>query len=185
MVLNVKADDSVRVTWMNALRRAPGTCGLKDAPGDALLPKITPLNVDVRWSPEEQADDTSNENATLTSELDLDDDIDPSCSELYPFRNEQATQLCPTRGAQPDLGAGRFGSWTGVNCHAVQSGYRRARQPRAERRNHQETQRSTSALAATNQFNENGKELPGSAMIASQTPRRIIKPIRWAELPFS
>ena len=78
MVMNVNAGDCVRVTWLNALRRADGMSGLKDAPGDALMPKITSLNVDVRWSPEEEADDTPNENATLTSELDVDDDIEPS-----------------------------------------------------------------------------------------------------------
>ncbi|SEK48291.1 hypothetical protein SAMN05421666_1271 [Roseovarius nanhaiticus] len=78
MVMNVNAGDCVRVTWINALRREKGSSGLKDAPGDALMPKITSLNVDVRWSPEEEADDTPNENANLTSELDVDDDIEPS-----------------------------------------------------------------------------------------------------------
>ena len=78
MVMNVNAGDCVRVTWINALRREKGTSGLKDAPGDARMPKITSLNVEVQWSPDEAADDEPNENATLTSELADDNDIEPS-----------------------------------------------------------------------------------------------------------
>jgi hypothetical protein len=42
------------------------------------MPKITSLNVDVRWSPEEEVDDTPNENSPLGSEFDPDDDLVPS-----------------------------------------------------------------------------------------------------------
>lgn len=58
MVLTVNAGDCVKVTWLNAMQRGPGSIGLDDAPGDARMPGITSLNVDLSWSGNEAMENT-------------------------------------------------------------------------------------------------------------------------------
>lgn len=52
MVLNVKAGDCVHAVWLNALRGTGKQGRLRDLVGDAPMPGITSINVDVDWSGE-------------------------------------------------------------------------------------------------------------------------------------
>ena len=56
MVLNVNAGDCVHVVWVNAMPDA-GKGRLPDGPGDAPMPTITSLNVDVDWHGEIRDDE--------------------------------------------------------------------------------------------------------------------------------
>lgn len=56
MVLNVKAGECLDLTILNALRPREDE-GLLDRPGDAAMPRITPLNVDVDWQRDESGED--------------------------------------------------------------------------------------------------------------------------------
>ncbi|MFN3845650.1 MAG: hypothetical protein ACK4RZ_07490 [Paracoccaceae bacterium] len=52
MALNVKAGDCVHAVWLNALRGTGKQGRLRDLVGDAPMPGITSINVDVDWSGE-------------------------------------------------------------------------------------------------------------------------------------
>ncbi|SMF60887.1 hypothetical protein SAMN02982989_1133 [Xaviernesmea oryzae] len=94
MVLMVKAGDCLKLTVLNALTRQDGY--LRDGKGDAHMPPITPLNVDVTWN---GGDDEGGVNSSITFNGDGPDGLKPSArlavSVALPVLNAQSTMPRP------------------------------------------------------------------------------------------
>ncbi|WP_416910783.1 hypothetical protein [Paracoccus sp. (in: a-proteobacteria)] len=75
LVLTVNAGDCVKVTWLNAMQRnlnaRQGHRGLADAPGDAPMPGITSLNVDLAWSGPEADGNNPVQRKAMNTQRDL------------------------------------------------------------------------------------------------------------------